>query len=201
MKKRLLICTLVLIFLLDLIFGWRWWQKWKEDRFDSIIALTANRYKVDPCLIKAIIWRESRFNYDAIGSAGEIGLMQIKPITAKEWAEKELKNNLNLQSLRKPDINIRVGTWYLCKLLSRYKDTDNPPMFALADYNAGRTKTLKWLKGEAKTNGQAFFNSIEFPMTKAYVKNILERADYYKARGYFKNYYQGTNNISESVQE
>ena len=49
----------------------------KESRFDAIIREVAEAYDVDPLLIKAMVWHESRFNPLAEGRAGEIGLMQM----------------------------------------------------------------------------------------------------------------------------
>ena len=66
------------------------------------------------------------------------------------------------------------GARYLGKLLKRYAHTDNPTVYALADYNAGRTHVLRWNKGAA-TNSAAFLAQIDYPGTQHYVRSILER--------------------------
>ena len=66
------------------------------------------------------------------------------------------------------------------KLLRRYTKTDNPVPYALADYNAGRGNVLKWNSAEASTNSVAFIERIGFPGTKAYVKSVMVRYEYYK---------------------
>ena len=78
-----------------------------------------------------------------------------------------------------PGTNTLAGTWYLKKLLKRYTQTDNPSVYALADYNAGRGNVLKWNTGEAATNSAAFIEQIGFPGTKAYVNSVMQRYDKY----------------------
>jgi soluble lytic murein transglycosylase len=68
----------------------------------------------------------------------------------------------------------------LRKLLGRYKHTDNPMAYALADYNAGRSNVLRWNKGLAATNSQAFLKQIDFPSTKTYVRAVLTRYAHYR---------------------
>ena len=79
-----------------------------------------------------------------------------------------------------PATNTLAGAWYLNKLLQRYKETDNPAVYALADYNAGRGNVLKWIHGAAATNSQAFLEQMDFPSTRAYVRAILGRAKQYR---------------------
>ena len=55
-----------------------------ESRFDSQIRQAALKYNVSPALVKAVIWRESRFKPKARGSVGEVGLMQIRELTAQD---------------------------------------------------------------------------------------------------------------------
>src|SRR5437870_4726393 len=67
--------------------GSRWWRQRAEVRFDPYILAASERYHIDPALVKAVIWRESRFRPMAHGGAGEIGLMQVNRLAAQEWAE------------------------------------------------------------------------------------------------------------------
>src|SRR5262249_6262945 len=137
------------------------------------------RYQVDPSLVKAVVWRESRFRASARGRVGEIGLMQIRELTGKEWAAAEKVSGFSARHLFDPETNTRVGAWYLAHLLKRYRETDNPAVFALADYNAGRTHVLRWNQGEAKTSSRAFLHHMDFPGTRDYVEAILNRCHHY----------------------
>ena len=154
---------------------------WRENSQNGVILSAARHYRVDPALVKAVVWRESWFDPGARGRAGEIGLMQIMPGTAAEWAAAERVIGFTPEMLLDPATNTLAGTWYLHKLLGRYTHTDNPAAFALADYNAGRANVLKWIKGSAATNSAVFVEQIGFPGTRKYVRSILNRMPRYRA--------------------
>jgi soluble lytic murein transglycosylase-like protein len=77
-------------------------------RIDGIIAKYANAYGVPVKLAHAIVRVESNYRVNARGSAGEIGLMQIKPATAKMMGYSG-----SAKGLYDPDTNIRYGMRYL----------------------------------------------------------------------------------------
>jgi soluble lytic murein transglycosylase len=125
------------------------------------------------------MWRESWFNPGVRGGHGELGLMQITEIAADEWAEAERVKNFQPEQLLDPATNAFAGAFYLAKLLKRYPQTDNPAAYALADYNAGRGRVLRWLGGAAATNGAAFLEQMDFPGTKKYVLAVMRRRIHY----------------------
>lgn len=179
MKLRRRIKGLVLLLALGVI-AWWGWDYWREHRYDSLILAAANRYQIDPALVKAVVWRESRFQADARGRAGELGLMQIREPAAAEWAKAEHIASFEHRACLDPATNTLAGAWYLKHLLLRYQDTDNPAAYALADYNAGRGNVLKWLDGQAATRSGVFIAQIGFPGTRDYVRAILRRAEHYR---------------------
>lgn len=148
--------------------------------FSAQISAAAGRYNVDPLLVKAVIWQETRFHPNRRGKAGEIGLMQIQAPAASEWAAAEHVQNFAHEHCFDPGTNTLAGTFYLAKLLKRYAHTDNPIPYALADYNAGRGNLLKWNGGAAATNSAVFMGQIGFPGTRTYVKAIQRRYAFYK---------------------
>jgi soluble lytic murein transglycosylase len=168
---------LLLILALAAYWGWIYWR---EHRFDAEIAAAATRYQIEPALIKAVIWRESRFNPNDRGRAGELGLMQVREAAALEWAADEHLTGFEHVACLDPATNTLAGTWYLKKTMLRYQQADNPLPYALADYNAGRANVLKWRAGSAMTNSAAFMDQIGFPGTKAYVQSVLKRYEHYR---------------------
>ena len=91
---RALVRFLVAVGLVAFLFQWAYrWQR--ERRYDPLILAASQRYGVDPALVKAVIWRESRFKAGARGRVGEIGLMQIREPAAYEWAAAENKPNFS----------------------------------------------------------------------------------------------------------
>jgi soluble lytic murein transglycosylase len=157
-----------------------WRGEAREMRYYPEIQAAAKRYDVDPSLVKAVVWRESRFQAHVRGKAGEIGLMQIQEIAAQEWADAERDRAFEHEHCLDPGTNTMAGTFYLGKLLKRYQHTDNPIPYALADYNAGRRNLLKWNKDSASTNSADFIEAIGFPSTKDYVKEVTRRYAFYK---------------------
>lgn len=173
---------LVAIVLLLLICGGvaYWYFDWLDHSQDVPILAAAQRYGVDPALVKAVVWRESRFDPETIGTRGEFGLMQIIPAGAgHDWAEAEHLSPPTSDDLLDPGTNTLVGSWYLQKLLKRYLQTDNPLPYALADYNAGRGNVLKWNQGRAATNSATFIQQIGFPGTRSYVQEVSKRYAHY----------------------
>jgi soluble lytic murein transglycosylase len=158
-----------------------WWRAgWLDRSQDQPIRAAAQRYGIEPALVKAVVWRESRFNPAARGHSGEIGLMQLQEEAAREWVDAEHISGFDHEHCLDPATNTLAGAFYLKKLLKRYRQTDNPLPYALADYNAGRGNVLKWLSGPAATNSAAFTEQIGFAGTKAYVSSVMQRYEYYR---------------------
>jgi len=158
-------------------------------RFDSLIVKVAREYNLDPRLIKAVVWRESRFQADMTGRNGERGLMQVSEIAARDWAAAKGVRDLRPEQMLTPEMNLEIGTWYLSKAVQRWNSEDNAVPFALAEYNAGKSRVDRWIrtalqkkKGQPVT-AETFQNSIDFPSTARYVRAILARYDFYKRRG------------------
>lgn len=176
--RRRVLWSIGLVLLVAGLVDW-WHERHKEHRYDSKIVQLSQRYSVDPALVKAVVWRESRFNPKVRGRVGEIGLMQVRSLTALEWAREQRQKSF-AGNLFEVDTNLQIGTWYLAKLLKRYSRTDNPAAYALADYNAGRNNVLRWNKGPAQTNSTIFLAQITFPATQEYVRSIIKRSGKYQ---------------------
>jgi soluble lytic murein transglycosylase len=177
-EKALFLTAIAVLTIGSILLG-LWFRRHVETRYDQQILAAARRYRVDPALIKAIIWQESRFKAQARGKAGEIGLMQIREDAAFEWADAEKIGGFSHEQILNPEKNIHCGTFYLSKLLKRYTQTDDPLPYALADYNAGRSNVLRWNKGPAQTNSTAFLARMDFPRTREYAQRIMARRGAY----------------------
>ncbi len=182
MKFRARLILVVAILLLLAFFADRGRRAHLESSQDRNILAASRQYGLDPALIKAVVWRESRFDPHARGAKGEVGLMQIMESTGREWAGAQHVLLFSKFMLLNPAKNIDCGSWYLHKLLARYQQADNPVPYALADYNAGRSNVLKWMNGRATTNSAAFIRQITFPSTRDYVRAIERRRKKYAAQ-------------------
>jgi len=179
-KRRWIFLVTLLLLLVGGSALYYWRTGWLERSQDGPIRAAARRYGVEPALVKAVVWRESRFHPDARGRVGELGLMQIQEEAAREWMDAEHLAAFEHEHCLDPRTNTFAGTWYLRKLLRRYAQTDNPLPYALADYNAGRGNVLKWNRGAAATNSSVFVEQIGFPSTRQYVAAVIQRYDHYR---------------------
>jgi soluble lytic murein transglycosylase len=162
------------------------WSDFKQ--YDSLITQIANEHLLDPRLVKAVVWRESQFQTDMVGRNNERGLMQVSEIAARDWAKSNAVPNFEPNQLFNPEVNLEIGCWYLSKALQRWNSQTEPVPFALAEYNAGKSRVDRWIRVALQRNKQplsaeAFEDSIDFPSTAHYVRTILARYDYYKRRG------------------
>ena len=155
-------------------------------RYDKFIENAGRKYGVDPMLVKAVVWRESRFQPEKVGKNGERGLMQVTEGAAADWAKTNKMATFVPTDLFSPKTNLEAGTWYLKQAMNRYAGKDDPLTFALAEYNAGHRRMSQWLgntnMGERATSGD-LRDSISIPNTRSYVDAILARYRFYKARG------------------
>lgn len=157
-----------------------WRLDWEEKRYEAMIAVASARYRIDPILVRAVIWRESRFRPNMLGLSQERGLMQIRPAAALEWARAEGIRDFKIEDLYQPEINILAGSWYLAKALRHWQGTDDPIPFALAEYNAGRKNALRWVDPERPKSAEAFLARIDFPSTRRYIQQIQTRYAQYR---------------------
>jgi soluble lytic murein transglycosylase len=134
--------------------------------YEEIVTGHAKNYDLDPALLAAVIYRESKFNAQARSSSGAIGLMQLLPDTAKGIALHTGGSQFEVSDLWDPEINVRYGAFYLRRLLNKYGSV----RLALAAYNAGQANVDEWL---AQGRG------IVFPETQQYVEEVLHARDIY----------------------
>lgn len=150
------------------------WWRWRSHRFDAIIDQAAAEYDIDPELIRAVVWKESRFNAAAIGRRREVGLMQVTAAAAAEWAAAVGRPPPTAAELLRPSVNVRAGAWYLRRAVLRWERLrDDPVPFALAEYNAGRSNAERWASNAVSV--EAFLEQITYPATRQYVNDILNR--------------------------
>ena len=142
---------------------------------EDIIRQQARQKHLDPALIAAVIFAETKFRART-SAAGAEGLMQITPDTARFIAHRSGGTSFRETDLSDPQINIQYGAYYLRYLLDRYGDNET---LALAAYNAGEGNVDHWLVRASKRAQQFELADIPFPETRAYVSRVEQaRRDY-----------------------
>ena len=175
MRRVVPIAVLVVLVAAGLVYFRNGQPAWFERiryplHYEQIVRGHARNYNLDPALLAAVIYQESKFRADAKSSSGAIGLMQLRPQTAEGIAIRTGGTHFQVSDLYNPEINVRYGSWYLRHLLDKYGDEKD----ALAAYNAGQHNVDEW-RAEGK--------GIQFPETRAYVDRVEHLKGVY-ARAY-----------------
>jgi soluble lytic murein transglycosylase len=148
-------------------------------KHEDIIRQQARDKNLDPALIAAICYQESKFE-DRTSHAGARGVMQLLPSTADYIARKSGGTQFEHGDLADPQINISYGSWYLRYLLQHY---DGNKRLAIAAYNAGETNVDKWVADAGGPDEFTADDDIPFPETREYVASVEEKQAQYR-----KNY-------------
>jgi peptidoglycan lytic transglycosylase len=127
--------------------------------YAHIVRGHARNHDLDPALLAAVVYVESRFDPNARSEAGAVGLMQLLPATAKGIALRTGGTRFVVADLRDPEINVRYGSWYLDHLRDQYGDTK----LALAAYHAGQGNVERWRREGL---------GLVFAETRAYLKEV-----------------------------
>ena len=193
---KLILCVLLAV---AAGFGWRairsgdpvytfyeWMSPARFQRYDQLIVAVAIKHRLDPMLVKAVVWRESRFDPKKYGGAGERGLMQVSEKAANEWARENKITDFRIEQLFDPKTNLEAGTWYLHRAFEHWETQSDPMPFALAEYNAGASRAQRWSGGDgvAPVASETFLRRIDFPGTRKYVDSIIARYEFYQRRGH-----------------
>jgi membrane-bound lytic murein transglycosylase MltF len=161
-------------------------SEWRK--FEQTIALFrkyGERYGVDPLMLAAQGYRESRLDQRARSPAGAIGIMQLLPATGRA---------MDVGDIRRLEPNIHAGVKYLRALMDRYfddpaLDEQNRTLFGLAAYNAGPTRVarLRARAGRQGLDDDLWFDNVEIAAGRAlgrepvlYVRDIFKYYAAYK---------------------
>ncbi len=131
---------------------------------------------LDRYLVAALIKAESNYNVNAVSRADAKGVMQLTDETAQFCAQK-LNIELKEGDIYSPGVNIRLGTFYLKRMLELFNGNE---ALATAAYNAGEGRVREWLNNpEYSTDGE-MLDVIPYEETKKHVQKIETYKKIYK---------------------
>jgi soluble lytic murein transglycosylase len=144
--------------------------------YKDYVIKYSREYNLDPMMVMSVIKTESNFDSDATSIKDARGLMQIAESTGV-WASEILAiDDYSQDLLHVPEINIRIGTWYLRELIDQYGHEE----VALAAYNAGSGNVSEWLsESEHSIDGETL-QKIPFPETEKYVERVKRNMQVYE---------------------
>jgi soluble lytic murein transglycosylase len=176
-KSYVALFFLFLLFMLGVIFHKPLGRLVFPYDFRHLIEEKVEASRIDPNLIAALIFVESKFNSRAESRKGARGLMQIMPETAL-WVSAQQGRTLDIEELYKPEVNLEIGIWYFAYLLEEF---DGDVVLVLASYNAGRAKVKEWLDSGVWQGKLNDLHSIPYLETRRYIAKVF--------RGYHIYYY------------
>ena len=139
-------------------------------RYPVIVRTHARNYNLDPALLAAVIYSESRFRPHVRSARGAIGLMQLLPSTAEGIATRTGGTKFVPSDLDNPELNVRYGAWYLRYLRRHYASHPDAMRLALAAYNAGMANVDSWIAETPKNRPLAI--PAAFAETSAYLNGV-----------------------------
>jgi soluble lytic murein transglycosylase len=146
--------------------------------FRDLIVPEARAQGLDPYLVAGIIRRESAFNPSVESGAGAIGLMQIVPETGRSLAREVGLAGFEPEMLKRPEVNVHLGTRYLEHMLERY---DRVLPLVLSAYNAGPTRAAVWRDFPEAQDDELFMERVPYGETRDYIRNVLLHREIYRA--------------------
>jgi soluble lytic murein transglycosylase len=147
-------------------------------RYPAIVRTHAQNYDLDPALLAAVIWSESRFRPHVRSARGAIGLMQLLPSTAEGIATRTGGTRFVPSDLDDPELNVRYGSWYLRHLRQHYAARPDAMTLALAAYNAGMARVDSWVANTPA--GRPLRIPAEFAETRAYLDGVEHARSVYE---------------------
>jgi soluble lytic murein transglycosylase len=141
------------------------------------LTADASSRGLDPNLVAGLIRQESEFNPGALSHANAYGLMQVLPVTGRQYARQAGVRSFSPKSLFQPAINLKIGTLVLRGMLDHHGGRIEE---TLAAYNAGPTRAADWITWNHFREPAEFVESIPFTETRDYVQAVLRNADIYR---------------------
>jgi soluble lytic murein transglycosylase len=138
-------------------------------QYEETIRQASEENGLDPAFVAGVIYTESRFRPDAESPREAYGLMQLLPQSARFIQRKSGIEG----DYRDPEVNIRLGTWFLGYLQDRYNGDER---LMLAAYNSGEGNVDAWTSRE----GFDIAKDIPYKETRHYVKNALDAKKTYQ---------------------
>ena len=146
--------------------------------YKEIVQKYSSQYKLDDSLFTlAVIRQESNFVPDAVSYAGAQGLMQIMPSTGEGIAKQIGISNYNVNILLDPEINIRMGTFYLRQQLDNFGQNK---FYCLGAYNGGPGRMSDWVSKRGNMDTDEFIESISYEQSREYVKKVMGNYYFYQ---------------------
>lgn len=182
-SKNILLCLIILFIAAAAVSNynldfWTIRRNFEPIKYQKHINYYSQKFSINPDLLAALIYVESRFEASSKSNQGAVGLMQLMPSTAMWVARKLEKKDFELDDLYDPKTNIELGSWYFSYLRKKF---NGDLIKTLAAYNAGEGNVNNWLKND--WNGKITVD-LPYGETDNFVKRVISTRDHYQKRSH-----------------
>jgi soluble lytic murein transglycosylase len=154
---------------------WAWDCVYPRPFAFGVRALEAEHH-LPAGIVYAVMRQESAFDPVVVSPAAAVGLMQLIPSTAKAAAA-ELALPFDEADLTRPDVNLRLGAYYIAKLLKMFGGN---VALAAAAYNAGPRAVSRWVEASPSEELDLWVARIPFEETRTYVARVAQNLARYQ---------------------
>jgi len=155
----------------------RFWELLYPLPYRAELFAAARDRSLDPYLVAGLIRQESEFSPTAVSSAKAYGLMQVLPVTGRQYGRQAGVQGVSVWSLKQPAVNLKIGTFVLRRMLDASGGNVEQ---TLAAYNAGPMRMAEWVAWNSPHEPAEFVESIPFTETREYVQAVMRNADMYR---------------------
>lgn len=156
--------------------GFRWMKQLQNPRvedlypraFEGSVDRALQRQNLPKSLVFAIMREESAFDATVVSWAGAIGLCQLMPEVAKDFARRSGLKDYLPQHIYNPDVNVFLGAAHLAESFRKL----GHPLLVVAAYNAGEANVQKWLVQRSGLPLDTFVERIPYQETRNYVRRV-----------------------------
>ena len=145
--------------------------------YREIIQRHSQEFEIDPLFVASMIREESRYNAEIASWAGALGLMQIMPATGQDLARRLRIRRFRTAMLLNPEINIKMGTWYMKHLMDKF---ENNHALVAGAYNGGPGRIQRWLNEMDVSDFDEFIEDISITETRRHIKKVIDSYRIYK---------------------
>ncbi|MET0385441.1 MAG: transglycosylase SLT domain-containing protein, partial [Polyangiales bacterium] len=138
--------------------------------YAGVLEDAASDAEVPAAFVRAVAREESSFDPNAVSPANAYGLIQLIRPTARTYAA-QVQLPHDVESLKKPDVNLRIGTRFMRSLFDRFKKN---VAVVPAAYNAGPGAADKWIKERGTMTLDEWIETIPYTETRRYSRRVLQ---------------------------
>jgi len=158
--------------------GWRALTGVRDlSRWDEPVEAAAREFALDADLLRGLMAAESGGDPEAVSRAGAVGLLQLMPGTARAEAARLGVRDFDVTRLTEGPLNVRLGASYLARMLRRF---DGEVPLALAAYNAGPSRVLRWRAAAPGVSSREVIEREGYRETRRHMEQVLRFAAAYR---------------------